>query len=1258
MRKLFMTFFLFFFMITVALAQTPYVNIPITVKDNDGTDSTVIYFGIDPSGTDGIDASLGEISLPPEPPAGSFEARFLNAGGSNLGFGSYKDYRFGNSSSILFGKEYQFKAQKSAAATTNSFRFGDLPLGVTGSFKLSTSLTYEPIVPGTVYTYGGPSFIVDIKIDYVMTIPAVPVLFAPPSGSIIFGSQAFLTWYKSFGAASYDVQVANDPGFTTGVQNFTGVLDSTQVLTTVVPGLTYYWRVKANNVQGSSAFSGAWNFNVALAPVLDSPANGAVGVLNPVTLKWFSVPGATGYSVSIESAGPTLRYYVNVTDTMLLVTPDLTLGETYSWKVNAHNGSDSTSYSDTWTFLTGSSPTTVTLLEPPSGSTCVTLTPTFVWTSAMGTLPISYTVFLYDGSMVVDSATTSDTTLTWATPLMGNFIYNWQVRASNVAGSSLSAMWNFTTGSVASVPVLTTPVVDSITPIVVDLIWEAATGCAPISYAVQVFDLTTSTYAVSNPSVPGTSVTVNLAAGRTYQWRVRSINDFGQSAWSGWRRFYTGPAPATPTLLSPACDFVSPTPQVTFVWSSSVGATGYTIQIDESASFINPLVVNFTTTDTTYSFTGTQGQVLYWRVQALNANYLTSSPFTAACKITIGALPVAPTLIEPANNSVNVPIDVTFDWSTVPYATSYTLYYYLKDGLDTVMVVTDTTSTHSVTGLAQYSTYYWYVTATNSFGTSAPSATWQFTTMWYYPPTWFGNLIIKDFSPVPDSVAITFGLHMEATDGINAPLGEYPLVPMPPAGTMNARFELPGATVYSYRDLRNDTLSTVIWRYKFQPDAHGYPLIIKWNIDNFPSGSLFMRDPSNTEGLGNIDMRTVSQFTLVDTTVRYLEIYYTKTTCVDVSLSNNFKLVSVPLKTDNMKYPSVFGGFATSMFSWNITGSYYSIFSPDSNMVNGKGYWLNGPAGTVTICGMKVGNSVPIPVKTGWNLVGIYETNVPANLLVPSAPTLLTDGIYYQWMENGTGYNSTTTLKVGAGYWIQANADGHLLINMPKDGVVYADNTSTTALDKVKETWSKISIETSEGVRTLYISDKADNDVNLTLPPPPPPSVLDARFATGRIAEDLTQPRRIVINSTVYPVRIKVDGMDISVKDTKGGKIINGSVRSGDYIVISDPSVKEILVSRFEMPTEFDMMQNYPNPFNPSTMIKFALPVDAKVTVRVYDMVGQEVTQLISEQLTAGYHQVEFNANQLSSGVYFYRIDAIGLNGKDYSSVKKMMLLK
>jgi len=1252
MRKLYMMFFLFFFTFTLAQAQ---VNIPITVTDNSGN-STIINFGINPAATDGIDPALGEVSLPPNPPLGSFEARFVNVPGVTLGFGSYKDFRYGTSTSIFFGKKFKFVAQKSALATSTSIQFGTIPTGVTGTISVGGNPAIP--IPVGVYALPGSASIYEIELtfDFVMTTPAVPVLYAPPSGSGIFGAQTTLQWYSSLGAASYDVEVSNDPGFSTGVQTFSGILDTSKVLTTLVQGLTYYWRVKANNVHGSSAFTTPWNFSVATAPVLNAPANGSVGVLNPITLNWFGVQDATGYSVSIDSLGFPIRYYINVTDTALFVTPDLTLGATYSWRVNAHKGSDSTSYSTIWSFTTGSSPTVVTLIAPANGSSCLTLTPVFQWTPALGTIPISYTVLLLNGSMVIDSATTSDTTLTWATPLMTNFPYIWQVRASNIAGSSLSAMWNFTTGNVPSVPVLTTPVADSTAPIVVNLIWQAAIGCAPISYAVQVFDLTTSTYAISNPSVPGTTLEVNLAAGRTYQWRVRSINSFGQSNWSGWRRFYTGPAPATPTLKSPVCDFVSPSPTVTFVWSSSVGATGYTIQIDESVSFINPLVVNFTTTDTTYTYPGTQGQVLYWRVQAVNATYLTSSPFTAACKITIGALPTAPVLSAPANNAVDVPINnTTFAWYAVPYATSYTLYYYLLDALEVMdTVVTDTTI--GLPGLAEFSTYYWYVKATNSFGTSAPSATWKFRTMWLDPPTWFGNLIIKDFSPIQDSVAITFGMYAGASDGLDLGLGEYELTPMPAAGIMNARFELPGDTIYSYRDLRADSLSDVIWRYKFQPDSTGYPLVIKWNIENFPTGSLYMRDPSNTEGLGNIDMRTVSQFTLVDPNVQYLEIYYTKTICRDVTLGVNFKLVSIPLKASSMKYPSIFGPFATSMFYWNIPTNQYIQFSPDSNLVNGSGYWLNGPAGIVTICGLKVGNSIPISLRTGWNLIGIYETNVPTSLLVPSVPTLI-DGVFYEWMESGTGYNSTTTLKYGAGYWVKATADGFLTINMPKDGVVYADNNSVE-VNKIKETWGKISFETAAGTRTLYIDNDGTGNAQFELPPPPPPTVFDARFATGTNVENLDAPRTIVLNSATYPVKIKVDGMDVSVKDTKGGKLLNGSVRSGDYIIISDQSIKEIQISKYEVPTDFDMSQNYPNPFNPSTTIKFAIPVDSKVTVRVYDMVGQEVAQLMSEQLAAGYHQVEFNANKLSSGVYFYRIDAVGLNGKDFSSVKKMMLLK
>lgn len=93
-------------------------------------------------------------------------------------------------------------------------------------------------------------------------------------------------------------------------------------------------------------------------------------------------------------------------------------------------------------------------------------------------------------------------------------------------------------------------------------------------------------------------------------------------------------------------------------------------------------------------------------------------------------------------------------------------------------------------------------------------------------------------------------------------------------------------------------------------------------------------------------------------------------------------------------------------------------------------------------------------------------------------------------------------------------------------------------------------------------------------------------------------------------------------------------------------------------PKEFALDQNYPNPFNPSTKIAFRLATDANVTLKVFDILGQEVMSLISGDLTAGSHEVIFDASGINSGVYFYRIDAKGIDGTDFSSVKKMILTK
>lgn len=92
------------------------------------------------------------------------------------------------------------------------------------------------------------------------------------------------------------------------------------------------------------------------------------------------------------------------------------------------------------------------------------------------------------------------------------------------------------------------------------------------------------------------------------------------------------------------------------------------------------------------------------------------------------------------------------------------------------------------------------------------------------------------------------------------------------------------------------------------------------------------------------------------------------------------------------------------------------------------------------------------------------------------------------------------------------------------------------------------------------------------------------------------------------------------------------------------------------IPMKFDLSQNYPNPFNPSTKIDFELPTDGKVTLSVYDMSGKQVSELINGFKTAGYYSVQFNASNLSSGIYYYKIQYAG--DKSFTKVMKMALVK
>jgi hypothetical protein len=99
------------------------------------------------------------------------------------------------------------------------------------------------------------------------------------------------------------------------------------------------------------------------------------------------------------------------------------------------------------------------------------------------------------------------------------------------------------------------------------------------------------------------------------------------------------------------------------------------------------------------------------------------------------------------------------------------------------------------------------------------------------------------------------------------------------------------------------------------------------------------------------------------------------------------------------------------------------------------------------------------------------------------------------------------------------------------------------------------------------------------------------------------------------------------------------------------------------VPTEFVLSQNYPNPFNPSTSIEFSVPVNSNVTLTIYNLLGQVVTTIVNEEISAGNYSMVWNGEdqsgfKVSTGIYLYKMKATGTNGKEFQQIRKMVLLK
>jgi hypothetical protein len=246
------------------------------------------------------------------------------------------------------------------------------------------------------------------------------------------------------------------------------------------------------------------------------------------------------------------------------------------------------------------------------------------------------------------------------------------------------------------------------------------------------------------------------------------------------------------------------------------------------------------------------------------------------------------------------------------------------------------------------------------------------------------------------------------------------------------------------------------------------------------------------------------------------------------------------------------------------------------------------------------------------------------------------------------GYIASSTLEPGHGYWVKADQAGIIQFTgaVPKAAVKE---------ERISKSWAKIVITDSRNrSKILYAADDMPDSKLYELPPLPPDGELDVRYSTNRfvglLGENSTD---MSISSAVYPVTIRAEGMQLQLKDKVTGKMLNKILSDGEAMVIENSNLKTIAISKVALPTAYMLSQNYPNPFNPTTTISFGIPEEKLVRISIYNILGEKVSDILNEVLTAGYHDIEFNAANLPSGIYFFRMDA-----GNFTSIKKMSLIK
>ncbi|TAK63092.1 MAG: T9SS type A sorting domain-containing protein, partial [Bacteroidetes bacterium] len=292
-----------------------------------------------------------------------------------------------------------------------------------------------------------------------------------------------------------------------------------------------------------------------------------------------------------------------------------------------------------------------------------------------------------------------------------------------------------------------------------------------------------------------------------------------------------------------------------------------------------------------------------------------------------------------------------------------------------------------------------------------------------------------------------------------------------------------------------------------------------------------------------------------------------------------------------------------------------------------------------------VGNIESWKVITNSNVAAVYQVtsrwnmvSLPLDITNTQKTSLFPTAVSSAFRFDGSnGYQQSGTLVSGVGYWIKFEQDEFVLLQgFPQS----SDTINVTA------GWNMIGGITSQ----LPVTDITSN----------PPGIVTSQFfgyEDGYVVSDSIQPGK------AYWVKVNQNGT-LVLSSATSGIFSSNRIKIVPSKELPPPPPDEIDAVN-TMPKEFALEQNYPNPFNPVTVIRYALPAVGrqglstyKVQLKIYNVLGQQVATIVDDVQAAGYKTKEWNAGNFASGVYFYRITVQNQDGKRWSDLKKMLLLR